>query len=44
MLVRVWSAAAGETAAAAFDIAFNGSLATAVLLSQRLIGAKRWVK
>jgi len=35
---------AGETAAAAFDIAFNGSLATAVLLSQRLIGAKRWVK
>jgi sulfopyruvate decarboxylase alpha subunit len=35
---------AGETAAAALDIAFNGSLATAVLLSQRLIGAKRWVK
>lgn len=35
---------AGETVAAAFDIAFNGSLATAVLLSQRLIGAKRWVK
>jgi sulfopyruvate decarboxylase alpha subunit len=35
---------AGETAAAAFDIAFNGSLATAVLLSQRLIGAKKWVK
>jgi len=35
---------AGETVAAALDIAFNGSLATAVLLSQRLIGAKRWVK
>jgi sulfopyruvate decarboxylase alpha subunit len=35
---------AGETAAAALDIAFNGSLATAVLLSQRLIGAKKWVK
>src|ERR1051325_9340259 len=35
---------AGETVAGAFDIAFNGSLATAVLLSQRLIGAKRWVK
>ncbi len=33
---------AGETAAAALDIAFNGGLATAVLLSQRLIGAKRW--
>jgi len=35
---------AGETAAAALDIAFNGGLVTAVLLSQRLIGAKRWVK
>src|SRR5258708_4265399 len=35
---------AGETVAAALDIAFNGGLATAVLLSQRLIGAKRWVK
>jgi sulfopyruvate decarboxylase alpha subunit len=35
---------AGDTVAAALDIAFNGSLATAVLLSQRLIGAKRWVK
>src|SRR5438132_657777 len=34
----------GETVAAAFEIAFNGSLATAVLLSQRLIGAQRWVK
>lgn len=33
-----------ETVAAALDIAFNGSLAAAVLLSQRLIGAKRWVK
>ena len=33
-----------ETVAAALDIAFNGGLATAVLLSQRLIGAKRWVK
>ena len=35
---------AAETAAAALDIAFNGGLATAVLLSQRLIGAKKWVK
>jgi sulfopyruvate decarboxylase alpha subunit len=35
---------AAETVAAALDIAFNGSIATAVLLSQRLIGAKRWVK
>src|ERR1700686_4109162 len=35
---------AAETVAAALDIAFNGSMATAVLLSQRLIGAKRWVK
>lgn len=35
---------AGETVTAALDIAFNGSVATAVLLSQRLIGAKRWVK
>ena len=33
-----------ETVAAALDIAFNGDLATAVLLSQRMIGAKRWVK
>jgi sulfopyruvate decarboxylase alpha subunit len=35
---------AAETVAAALDIAFSGDLATAVLLSQRLIGAKRWVK
>jgi sulfopyruvate decarboxylase alpha subunit len=35
---------AAETVAAALDIAFNGDLAIAVLLSQRLIGAKRWVK
>ena len=35
---------AAETVAAACDIAFNGDLAAAVLLSQRLIGAKRWVK
>ena len=35
---------AADTVAAALDIAFNGSMATAVLLSQRLIGAKRWVK
>ncbi len=35
---------AGETVTAALDIAFNGGLVTAVLLSQRLIGAKRWVK
>jgi sulfopyruvate decarboxylase TPP-binding subunit len=35
---------AAEAVAAALDIAFNGDVATAVLLSQRLIGAKRWVK
>ena len=35
---------AAETVAAALDIAFNGDVAAAVLLSQRLIGAKRWVK
>jgi sulfopyruvate decarboxylase TPP-binding subunit len=35
---------AAETVAAAVDIAFNGNFATAVLLSQRLIGVKRWVK
>jgi sulfopyruvate decarboxylase alpha subunit len=35
---------AAETVAAALDIAFNGDVATGVLLSQRLIGAKRWVK
>src|SRR5438105_4711317 len=35
---------AAETVAAALDISFNGGPATAVLLSQRLLGAKRWVK
>ncbi len=35
---------AAETVAAALDISFNGGPAAAVLLSQRLIGAKRWVK
>jgi sulfopyruvate decarboxylase alpha subunit len=35
---------AAATVGAALDIAYNGDLATAVLLSQRLIGAKRWVK
>ena len=35
---------AGDTVAAALDIAYSGDLAAAVLLSQRLIGAKRWVK
>ena len=45
LVYRVEDAAdAAETVAAALDIAFNGSLATAVLLSQRLIGAKKWVK
>jgi sulfopyruvate decarboxylase alpha subunit len=34
----------GETVTAALDIAFNGGLVTAILLAQRLIGAKRWVK
>jgi sulfopyruvate decarboxylase alpha subunit len=36
--------AAAETVAAAIDIAYNGDLAVAVLLAQRLLGAKRWVK
>jgi sulfopyruvate decarboxylase alpha subunit len=35
---------AAETVAAAIDIAFNGDLAVAVLLAQRLIGAKRWIQ
>ena len=35
---------AGETVTAALDLAFNGGVVTAVLLSQRLIGAKQWVK
>ncbi len=35
---------AAETVAAALDIVFDGDVAAAVLLSQRLIGAKRWVK
>jgi sulfopyruvate decarboxylase TPP-binding subunit len=35
---------AAQTVTAALDIAFNGDLATAVLLSQRLLGAKWWVK
>ena len=35
---------AAQTVTAALDIAFNGDLATAVLLSQRLLGGKWWVK
>ncbi len=35
---------AGETVAAALDLTFNGGPVTAVLLAQRLIGAKTWVK
>jgi sulfopyruvate decarboxylase alpha subunit len=35
---------AAETVQAALDLAFNGNLAVAVLLSQRLIGRKEWVK
>jgi sulfopyruvate decarboxylase alpha subunit len=33
-----------ETAEAAIELAFGGDLAVAVLLSQRLIGRKEWVK
>ncbi len=33
-----------ETAAAAMDIAFSGDLAVAVILSQKLLGRKVWVK
>ncbi len=35
---------AAETVAAAVEIAYSGDLVVAILLSQRLIGAKRWVK
>jgi sulfopyruvate decarboxylase alpha subunit len=35
---------ARETVTAALEITFNGGPVTAVLLAQRLIGAKRWVK
>ena len=35
---------AAQTVAAAIDIAFNGDIAVAVLLAQRLLGAKRWVQ
>jgi sulfopyruvate decarboxylase alpha subunit len=35
---------AADTVAAALAIAFNGELAAAVLLSQRLIGAKQWTR
>ena len=38
------AAAAAETVAAAADLAFNGQLAVAVLIGQRLIGRKRWVE
>ena len=34
----------GETVAAALDMVFNGQLAVAVLLSQRLIGRKTWTR
>jgi sulfopyruvate decarboxylase alpha subunit len=37
-------AAAAETVAAAAELAFNGELAVAVLIGQRLIGRKRWVE
>jgi sulfopyruvate decarboxylase alpha subunit len=33
-----------DTAQAAVDLAFNGDLAVAVLLSQKMIGRKKWVK
>jgi sulfopyruvate decarboxylase alpha subunit len=39
-----YAEAAAETVAAAIDIAYNSDLAVAVLLSQRLIGVKRWVR
>ncbi|MGE5268323.1 MAG: thiamine pyrophosphate-binding protein [Thiohalocapsa sp.] len=45
LVYRVEHAAdVGATVTAALDIAFSGGLAAAVLLSQRLIGAKVWVK
>jgi len=36
--------AVAETVEAAADLAFGGQLAVAVLLSQKLIGRKQWVK
>jgi hypothetical protein len=33
-----------ETAQAAADLAFGGDMAVAVLLSQKMIGRKVWVK
>jgi hypothetical protein len=33
-----------DTAQAAADLAFGGDLAVAVLLSQKMIGRKKWVK
>ena len=45
LVYRVHNAGeAAETVTAALDIAFNGNLAAAVLLSQRMLGAKKWVK
>ena len=38
------AASAAETVAAAADLAFNGEVAVAVLIGQRLIGRKRWVE
>ncbi len=45
LVYRVESAAAvDETVGAGCDMAFNGNLAVAILLSQRLIGPKQWTK
>jgi sulfopyruvate decarboxylase alpha subunit len=45
LVYRVEHAAdAAETVAAAIDIAYAGDVIAVVLLSQRLIGAKRWAK
>jgi sulfopyruvate decarboxylase TPP-binding subunit len=48
MGVKVYRVEKGEdvadTAQAAADLAFGGDLAVAVLLSQKMIGRKVWVK
>jgi len=39
-----WQVPMGSKTQAVLDITYNGDLTTAVLLAQRLIGTKRWVK
>ena len=43
MVQGMTCAACADTVESALELAFNGSFAVAVLLSQRLIGRKQWV-